>query len=76
MVCRGCEPPDVAADGQVIEASDPAVGIACGLATTDGRRHLWSATPGIAFVAVGILHYWWTDVFVLHVTIHFIQCRC
>ncbi|MGH8930915.1 MAG: hypothetical protein ACRDZO_09890 [Egibacteraceae bacterium] len=34
--------------------------------------HLWSAIPDIAFVLVGILHYYWMDVFALHVTIHFI----
>jgi len=34
--------------------------------------HVWSAAPDIAFLLSGILHYWWMDVFALHVTIHFI----
>lgn len=34
--------------------------------------HLWSATPDVLFLAVGLLHERWMDVFSLHITAHFL----
>lgn len=34
--------------------------------------HLYSATPDVLFLAAGVLHVAWMDVFALHITIHFI----
>jgi hypothetical protein len=34
--------------------------------------HLYSAVPDVLFLAAGILHVAWMDVFALHVTVHFI----
>lgn len=34
--------------------------------------HVYSAVPDILFIAVGILHMYWMDVFALHISVHFI----
>ncbi len=34
--------------------------------------HLYSATPDVLFLAAGVLHVAWMDLFALHITIHFI----
>lgn len=34
--------------------------------------HIYSATPDVLFLAAGVLHVAWMDVFALHITIHFI----
>ena len=34
--------------------------------------HLYSAMPDVLFVAAGVLHAWWMDVFALHMTAHFL----
>ncbi len=34
--------------------------------------HLSSATPDVLFLAAGVLHVAWMDVFALHITVHFI----
>jgi hypothetical protein len=34
--------------------------------------HLYSAIPDVLFLAAGILHVAWMDVFALHITVHFI----
>lgn len=34
--------------------------------------HLYSATPDVMFLAVGLLHERWMDVFALHITAHFL----
>ena len=35
--------------------------------------HVYSAIPDILFVAVGVLHMYWMDVFALHITLHFVR---
>ena len=34
--------------------------------------HLYSAFPDVLFLAVGVLHYLWMDVFAFHIALHFI----
>lgn len=34
--------------------------------------HIISAVPDILFIAVGVLHVYWMDVFALHISVHFI----
>lgn len=34
--------------------------------------HIYSAVPDIIFVAFGVLHMYWMDVFALHISIHFL----
>ncbi len=34
--------------------------------------HLFSAVPDVLFLVAGILHVRWMDVFVLHITVHFV----
>ncbi len=34
--------------------------------------HLWSAVPDVLFLAAGVLHVAWMDVFSLHITAHFL----
>lgn len=34
--------------------------------------HVFSAMPDILFIAFGVLHVYWMDVFALHISIHFI----
>ena len=35
--------------------------------------HLYSAVPDILFIAVGVLHMYWMDVFALHISLHFVH---
>lgn len=34
--------------------------------------HIYSAVPDMIFIAFGVLHMYWMDVFALHISIHFI----
>lgn len=34
--------------------------------------HVYHAAPDVLFLAVGLLHYTWMDVFALHITAHFL----
>lgn len=34
--------------------------------------HIYSAVPDILFVAFGVLHMYWMDIFALHISIHFL----
>lgn len=34
--------------------------------------HVFSAMPDILFITVGVLHFWWMDVFAVHISVHFI----
>ena len=34
--------------------------------------HIYSAIPDILFIAVGLLHMYWMDIFALHISVHFI----
>ena len=34
--------------------------------------HLYSALPDVLFLAAGVLHVLWMDVFALHITVHFL----
>lgn len=34
--------------------------------------HMYSAVPDVAFLAIGVLHATWMDVFALHITAHFL----
>ncbi len=35
--------------------------------------HLYSAVPDILFIAVGLLHMYWMDIFALHISLHFVR---
>lgn len=34
--------------------------------------HIYSAVPDILFIAFGVLHMYWMDVFALHISVHFL----
>lgn len=34
--------------------------------------HIYSAVPDIIFIAFGVLHMYWMDVFAIHISIHFL----
>ena len=35
--------------------------------------HIYSAIPDVLFIAVGVLHMYWMDIFALHITLHFVR---
>ena len=35
--------------------------------------HAYSAIPDFLFIAVGILHMYWMDIFALHISLHFVR---
>lgn len=35
--------------------------------------HVYSAVPDILFIAIGLLHMYWMDIFALHISLHFVR---